>query len=369
MLLEHEKTTAFPDGYYAYSAERPLVSVVIPVYNVELFLCECLDSVIHQTYDRLEIILVDDGSTDTSGQISDRYAKADRRITVIHKENGGLGNARNVGQDIATGKYIIFLDSDDYWDLNAIEQLCETAEKDSLQVLVFAGEPFWDGMEQPELYQDYCHSIQNGIVKTGIESFKTAWESREYYSSPGLRFYLREYLVERGFRFDEGVIHEDISHSFLAYVYAERVECIGNRFYKRRFRPGSIMTTRSLRNSVQGYRAALETLLIDYNKGLTDQEREVFILQMCQLFYLIYNTYCAALAQEKTLFKGRSTSDSHLIAVSSRKTLRKARFLSPYLKGKHRIALYNLESGYIIRLLRNKVKAHKQNNKTSSGEG
>ena len=342
------------------TAERPLVSVIIPVYNMEPFLCECLDSVIHQTYDRLEIILVDDGSTDTSGEICDRYAEVDHRITVIHKENGGLGNARNVGQDAASGKYIIFLDSDDYWDLNAIDLLCETAEKDSLQVLAFAGEPFWDGMEQPELYQDYCHSAQNGIVKTGIESFKTAWESREYYSSPGLRFYLREYLVNRGFRFDEGVIHEDISHSFLAYVYADRVECIGNRLYKRRFRPGSIMTTRALCRSAQGYNTAFETLLNYYNGNLTKAEQEVFTLAMMQLFHYIRIVYGAAAAQETSLFKGRLTSDSHLIASASKKTLRKARFLIPYLSGKDRIAFYNLETGYLFRILWNRIKMHKQ---------
>ena len=368
MSKENDKTSVYLWKTQERSPDHPLVSVVIPVYNVERYLCECLDSVIHQTYDCLEIILVDDGSTDSSGDICDNYAGTDNRITVIHKANGGLGNARNVGQDAATGKYIIFLDSDDYWDLHAIELLCKTAEKDSLQVLAFAGDPFWDGMEPPEFFQDYCHSIQNGVVKTGIESFKTAWENREYYSSPGLRFYLREYLVERGFRFDEKVIHEDISHSFLAYVYANRVECIGNRFYKRRFRPGSIMTTHSLRNSVQGYTAALETLLIDYNKNLTDQEREVFILQMRQLFYMIYNTYCAALAQEEAPLKQDRTSDSHFIAASSMETLRKVRFLAPYLKVKHRIALHNLESGYILRVLRNNIIKHRQRWKLSFKE-
>ena len=361
MSGEKKNASTYSATNHNHYSDLPLVSVIIPVYNVEPFLRECLNSVVHQTYGNLEIILVDDESTDASGEICDEYAESDCRIAVIHKEKGGPGAARNIGQDAATGKYLIFLDSDDYWDPVTIELLCQTAEKDSLQVLVFSAEPFWDGVKQPARFQDYCHTVQNGIVKNGVESFKTSWEAREYYPAPGLRFYLRAYLVEKGFRFDEGVIHEDISHSFLAYIYAERVECIEDRFYKRRFRPGSIMTARSLRNSVQGYNAALETLLdCYYNRNLTKPEQEVFILQMKQLFFLIYIAYCEALAQETTLVKGHSMSDSHLIAVSSKSTLRKARCLAPFLKGKYRIALNNLETGYLLRILLNRMKQLRQ---------
>lgn len=91
-----------------------LVSVIVPVYNVSKYLDRCLNSILNQTYANLEIILVDDGSKDSSGQICDRYAKLDSRIKVIHKENGGLGFARNSGLDIATGAYIVFIDGDDY---------------------------------------------------------------------------------------------------------------------------------------------------------------------------------------------------------------------------------------------------------------
>ena len=100
-----------------------LISVVIPVYNVEKYLEKCLDSVVEQTYRNLEIILVDDGSTDNSGAICDRYAQKDSRVVVIHQKNGGLSKARNVGIDTATGKYISFIDSDDYVGSCYIETL------------------------------------------------------------------------------------------------------------------------------------------------------------------------------------------------------------------------------------------------------
>ena len=93
----------------------PKVSVIIPVYNVEQYLNRCIDSVLNQTYKDFEIILVDDGSTDKSGEICDVYAEKDSRITVIHKENGGLSDARNFGIDAARGDFLTFLDSDDYF--------------------------------------------------------------------------------------------------------------------------------------------------------------------------------------------------------------------------------------------------------------
>lgn len=92
------------------------ISAIVPVYNAEKYLTKCIDSILTQTYDNFELILIDDGSTDRSGEICDRYAETDERITVIHKENGGVSAARNTGIDIAKGEYITFIDSDDYID-------------------------------------------------------------------------------------------------------------------------------------------------------------------------------------------------------------------------------------------------------------
>ena len=103
-----------------------LISVIVPIYNVEKYLDRCVDSIINQTYKNLEIILVDDGSPDNCPQMCDDYAKKDRRIKVVHKENGGLSDARNVGMKVATGEYVSFIDSDDYVSLDFYETLLET---------------------------------------------------------------------------------------------------------------------------------------------------------------------------------------------------------------------------------------------------
>ncbi|MBQ8658079.1 MAG: glycosyltransferase [Clostridia bacterium] len=106
-----------------------LISVIIPVHNVEKYLFECVDSVLKQTYQNLEILLIDDGSTDGSGNLCDEYAEKDSRIKVVHKENGGVSSARNVGLDLAKGEYITFIDSDDYVSGNYVQALYENLKE------------------------------------------------------------------------------------------------------------------------------------------------------------------------------------------------------------------------------------------------
>ena len=111
-----------------------LVSVIVPIYNVEKYLRKCVDSILNQTYKNLEIILVDDGSPDNCGNICDEYALSDSRIRIIHKKNGGLSDARNAGLDIARGNYILFVDSDDYIDETMVEKLYEALEKEKAEM-------------------------------------------------------------------------------------------------------------------------------------------------------------------------------------------------------------------------------------------
>ena len=112
------------------------ISIIVPVYNVEKYLARCLDSIIDQTYTNIEIILVDDGSLDESGKICDEYAKKDKRIKVIHKQNGGLSSARNSGIEMASGKYVCFIDSDDYIEKDMIEYLYKGVKKYHADIVV-----------------------------------------------------------------------------------------------------------------------------------------------------------------------------------------------------------------------------------------
>ena len=115
--------------------DKLLISVVVPIYNVEAYVNRCIESLVNQTYKNLEIILVDDGSPDNCPQMCDMWAEKDNRIKVIHKENGGLSDARNAGMIIATGEYISFIDSDDYISLDFIEELCSTAIENEADIV------------------------------------------------------------------------------------------------------------------------------------------------------------------------------------------------------------------------------------------
>ena len=274
--------------------EHPLISVVIPVYNVEEYLRECLDSVLHQTYPHFEAILIDDGSTDSSGSLCDEYGAKDGRIKVFHQENHGLGYARNAGMDIAVGKYIIFLDSDDYWEYDLLEKTVFEAETHTLQAVVFAARTFLDGVEE---YRGFSYSLtcQNYIIKNGSDSLACARDHKEYYPQACLRLYRLDYLRKNGFRFDEGIIHEHESFSFMAYLHAERVECLGERFYQRRYRPGSIVMTLDPAESAHGYRTAVDTLLRFMGERLLNPaERELYRQQIRDYILKIYGRYIKA---------------------------------------------------------------------------
>ena len=139
--------------------ERPLISVIVPIYQVEKYLEQCLDSILNQTYRNLEIILIDDGSPDRCGDICDRYASLDSRIKVIHQPNAGLSAARNAGMDIATGEYISFIDSDDYIDPHFYEKM-EEGFQDYPEAPIIACFVYQDKNEQITHLSPNWHTTQ-----------------------------------------------------------------------------------------------------------------------------------------------------------------------------------------------------------------
>ena len=110
------------------------ISIIVPIYNVEEYLCKCLDSIVNQTYTDYELILIDDGSTDDSGKIADEYSSKDDRITVIHKKNSGVSDARNRGLENASGKYICFIDADDWIEVSYLEELLLLAKSNDADI-------------------------------------------------------------------------------------------------------------------------------------------------------------------------------------------------------------------------------------------
>lgn len=218
------------------------VSIVIPVYNVEAYLKECVDSAIKQTYKNLEIILVDDGATDSCPEICDVYAQSDKRIKVIHRENGGLSAARNTGMDASTGEYIYFLDSDDYIELKAIEKLVNTIETEKADFVFFDGYVFYTDCEDDGESFRYSRGDKYHTENSRGCLLKLL-NNDEYRTAVPLNFYRFDYLKNNNLCFFEGILHEDELFTFQAFNADGMVAHCHEKLYARRIRPASIMTS------------------------------------------------------------------------------------------------------------------------------
>lgn len=218
------------------------VSVVIPVYNVEKYLCECVDSVLKQTYSSYEIILVDDGSTDSSGSFCDSYLIKDSRIRVLHKANGGLSSARNAGLEIAVGKYVYFLDSDDYISDQTLEKLVEVAEKDSADLVFFDAVSFADAEDNYKVSQNYIrkHNYKTG---KGTAGFSEMQKNDEFHSAVPLLFIKKDLLEQNDIRFIDGIYYEDMLFTYQVFCCSRVASQVKEAFYHRRYRKNSIMTS------------------------------------------------------------------------------------------------------------------------------
>lgn len=195
--------------------DAPLISVIIPVYNVERYLRQCLDSVTGQTYRNLEIILIDDGSADSSGRICDEYARADQRITVIHQKNQGLSAARNAGLDICTGAVVAFVDSDDWLESDAYRKMAGLMLEKDLDMVFCTANVIEDG----EVLETRFSFYEGGCILDPGAALRESLTDR-IGSQAWLRIYRRS-CVE-GLRFPLGRIYEDIAVSHIPFIKAER---------------------------------------------------------------------------------------------------------------------------------------------------
>lgn len=195
------------------------VTVIIPIYNVEKYLKETIESAINQTYKNIEIILVDDGSIDESGKICDTYQKKDERIKVIHKINGGLSDARNAGLEIATGKYLMFLDGDDFLELDAVENMVnEIIDKNADYVIgnyinaTEEGEKWEKVIFDLEKYKPFKLSINDYINSFFVMN-----------SSVCNKIFKKEFIDKLNLKFITGLPAEDAIFTTYCFIKAEKV--------------------------------------------------------------------------------------------------------------------------------------------------
>ncbi len=236
-----------------------LVSIIVPVYNVEKYLRECVDSILSQTYKGIEVILVDDGSADSSPSICDEYARAHSNVLVIHRENGGLSVARNTGLEQCTGEYVYFIDSDDYIAPEAVEELLRVAVSEDADIVFYDAYSFEDGNEQREIKQNYKRNHNYSPAK-GIDMLTALQKNGEFHSSVPLMLLRKDFLIEHSLDFVPGILHEDTIFTFKAFIYADNVAYCDGDFYKRRYRPDSIMTSKKTERHYIGCRTVYNSL-------------------------------------------------------------------------------------------------------------
>lgn len=294
-----------------------LITVIIPVYNVEAYLERCIESVITQNYKELEIILVDDGSKDSSGAICDRYAAKDNRIKVIHKPNGGLGPARNSALDIAKGEYLLFIDSDDYILDGIIRKLYDACEQDNADISCCGyrsgNKTYYCGKDREVL--DTVPAAQKMLMCDGMDA--NAW----------CKLYKKELFD--GIRYP-ACVYEVVPVSYKVFFRASKVSNIKECGYYLEKRQGSITRSTFGKNNVL-YLTLSKKMIEDIRLNYPD------LFHAAEIFYL--NALIAMTEKSREDKEAPKTEEYRIVDTEFKKNFRKIMGSPEISKRKKMIAL------------------------------
>lgn len=262
---------------------EPLVSIIIPIYNSSEYLNQCLDSTINQTYHNLEIILVDDGSTDDSGDICEKYAKQDSRFVVIHKTNEGPSSARNIGLKKMTGEYVVFVDSDDYIDRQFIELLLSIALKYNMQLVIGSYKKFTNIYQLPL-------STKRKILENNLEKYtsreamlNTLYRKNLTTYSPGK---LYSSTLFQKIQFPEGRLYdEDVVVTWELIKKIDYLIYVNLPLYYYRQRSGSIINTSFHSRRMEQLSAARDIM------AEVRHDEELYNAAVSKYFFCLTNLY------------------------------------------------------------------------------
>jgi len=235
---------------------QPLVSIIVPAYNVERYIEECIDSLLNQTYKNIEIIVLDDASTDATLYLLKQY---EGQIQLIENElNQGQGARRNQGMKLAKGEYIYFVDSDDWIEMNTIEELVEQAVKTDADLVRFNGKAFSEGgvtLEREGQY-NFSHQLEHQKVYTGDDLLDK--NRRSFSASPCLYLIKKSVIDQHNLYFLEGVLHEDEYFTTRLFISIESMTYLNKAYYNRRYRIASTMTEQSNLHKIKSFESYLK---------------------------------------------------------------------------------------------------------------
>ena len=347
---------------------EPAISVVIPVYNVEAYLKECLDSVLAQTETNIEIICVNDGSTDGSRTILEDYSKLDERIRIIDKENEGLSSARNSGLDAANGEYLYYLDSDDKIRSDMLSACREVSDREQLDVLVFDGVTIYENeevrMKKPWGNGYLTQTEKYDGVMSGLELFTRMSRNHKFRTSVMLQFARKEFLIKNDLRFAEGILFEDADYTFRLFFLAGKMMHIPEGFFIRRYREGSIITSGISAKAFYGRLYSIRTirdLMVNYSITSEALEGVAFTVRERQAAFV--REYNKATGDQQAAFKAmlndQEALDFALLIESCAAERKKNKELRLAIKEKENLisAIENSRSYKFARALSGKYQA------------
>lgn len=299
------------------------ISVILPCYNMEKYVEETMESVLNQSLKDFEIICLNDGSTDGTLQILNKYQNLYPNIHVISNENRGAAYERNIGIQSSKGKYIYYMDSDDLIKENCFETLYSYAEKDNLDIIYFEADSFYDTEEIKEKFpqfQTLYHRKKeyNGIYK-GRDLYIEMENAGDIKMSVGLQFTRREFLIENNIQFEEMPAFEDNLYTLQVMLSANRARCVKDNLYLRRVRNDSVMTGKKNKPRFAAYNKVIKELMV-----LMDNEKSDIKLQEA-LYKRIRGTFINVYrdsvelsdAEKKMILNSENSGLSLLIGMSS----------------------------------------------------
>ena len=257
-----------------------LISIIIPIYKVEPYLQRCIDSVIKQTYTNLEIILVDDGSPDACPQICDEYAARDKRIVVIHKENGGLSDARNIGTQKAKGEYVYYLDGDDAIETSCIASMLELVKKHPEAEIVI-GE--MQTIPSSSMYENKrCKDID--FLTNNLDVRNSFFRIKDRLPVNACnKLIKKEFIVENNLFFQKGLLHEDELWMFNVAQVATKIALIHKPTYNRYITPNSITTSTPSEIRIQAWGSILNEFFLNITPT-AEKEQLFYALNLLRYF-------------------------------------------------------------------------------------
>lgn len=318
-----------------------ILSIIIPVYNVEKYLKQCVDSVISNKFDNIEIILVNDGSTDNSGVICEEYAKRDNRILAFNKKNGGLSDARNYGINEATGKYLMFLDSDDFIESNKLKGIIEILNRTNVDVLM---SPYNEIVDDEvvgvgavnKLLGSELQINSKELLECIFNNTKGIWTAWKY-------IVRKQFLTDNKIEFKKGFLHEDVDYTtrillkmntFQYYNvpwYCYRTERVGSIMNKKKFK--------SLKDTAQ--------IIVDLNGDFKGENIDINIInvikeKLSETLYTAIGLYNLGEKEEKKEIVKLINKNKYLLSAS-KKIKHRVFFLVSQIVGiKNALSLYGI---------------------------